>query len=107
MPVPFRAAFAGAAMMGLAGCVATTTPVVAVAPNPYPAPPAIVVETVPPPPISDNSLIWQPGHWDWSGSAYVWTAGAWVSRIGHGGNWQQGYWTPVNGVWTWIPAHWV
>ncbi|HEX3347199.1 MAG TPA: hypothetical protein VHS58_03755 [Acetobacteraceae bacterium] len=105
MPKSTRALFAAVATLALSGCV-TAVPTTVAGPNPYPAPPAVQVETVPPPPVSGDSLIWQPGHWDWTGTAYVWTAGQWVSRASHGAVWQQGYWTVVNGVWTWVPPHW-
>jgi hypothetical protein len=38
------------------------------------APPAPVVEAVPPPPAP--GYVWQPGYWSWNGVQYVWVPGA-------------------------------
>ena len=62
---------------------------------------------VPKPPVSGEPLIWQPGHWDWSGQQYNWDQGRWVRREGHGTMWQDGYWDRQHGEWLWIPGHWV
>ncbi len=87
------------------GCVAAGPQMGA---NPYPPPPPVQAEIVPKPPVSEDPLIWRPGHWDWTGGSYVWTQGAWVAREGHGTNWQDGYWTQgPNGQWVWLPAHWM
>ena len=59
------AALFGAAWI-LAGCTTINPPV------PVPAP---MAETMPKPPVSAEPLIWQPGHWDWTGNAYVWIPG--------------------------------
>jgi WXXGXW repeat (2 copies) len=88
----------------LAGCVGVTREV---AGPPYPAPPPIPTEAVPKPPVSEAPLIWQPGHWDWTGSAYAWQGGRWVLREGHGTQWQDGYWSNSAGAWQWVPAHWL
>jgi WXXGXW repeat (2 copies) len=40
------------------------------------APPAPVVEVVPPPPAP--GYVWQPGYWSWNGVQYVWVPGAYV-----------------------------
>jgi hypothetical protein len=87
----------GAALM-LAGCVQD---------NPPPSPPAPVVETLPLPPVSPIPLVWQPGHWDWTGSSYVWTPGQFVPREGHGELWMPGFWDRTPSGWLWRPAHWV
>jgi WXXGXW repeat (2 copies) len=92
-----------AASLVLAGCVSTTR----VVSNPYGNPPPVRSEAIPKPPVSEQPLIWQPGHWDWSGDGYVWREGRWVPREGHGTEWQDGYWTNANGSWTWLPAHWL
>jgi hypothetical protein len=89
-----------AAALGLAGCATQ----VAFAPQPTVPPPQ--AEVIPKPPVSEQPLIWQPGHWDWTGGSYAWTSGAWVLRAGHGTSWQDGYWTQVNGSWSWVPPHW-
>ncbi len=91
-----------AGLLLLGGCVSATREVAA--PNPAPQ---IPVEIIPKPPVSEQPLIWQPGHWDWSGSTYLWREGAWVPRAGHGTQWQDGYWTNQGGSWVWLPAHWL
>jgi WXXGXW repeat (2 copies) len=92
-----------AALLGatwiLAGCVPESPP--------PPPPPAPVAETIPLPPVSATPLIWQPGHWDWTGSAYVWSPGQFVPREGHGEFWMQGFWERTQSGWVWHPAHWV
>ena len=72
-----------------------------------PAVPPVRAEQVPAPPASQTTLIWQPGHYDWTGASYVWIPGAWVERAGRGTLWQDGYWRRVNGQPVWVPAHWI
>lgn len=72
-----------------------------------PAVPPTRAEQVPAPPRSPVTLIWQPGHYDWTGSGYVWNAGQWVERGGRGTLWQDGYWRRVNGQPVWVAAHWL
>ena len=48
---------------------------------PAPMPPPMA-ETMPRPPVSPVPLIWQPGHWDWTGSSYVWAPGQYVDLGG-------------------------
>lgn len=91
--------------LGLGACATPVQPYVAA--SPYPVPPPPRNESIPPPPVNPQPMIWQPGHWDWTGSSYAWSDGLWVSREGHGDNWLDGYWTHGTGVWTWVPAHWV
>ncbi len=84
-------------LLVLAGCATPSLP--------YPPVPAPLAETVPKPPVSEAPLIWQPGHYDWTGSAYVWTAGSYVPRAEHV-TWMPGYWTGTSGSYVWVPAHW-
>lgn len=86
---------AGAAL--LAGCSTD---------NPYPPVPAPLVEAMPKPPVSAEALTWQPGHWDWSGSGYVWLPGQYVPSAGHSNLWEPGFWAKTDGGWAWQPAHW-
>ena len=74
--------------------------------NPYPPAPAALSETIPKPPITAEPLMWQPGHWDWSGSGYVWAPGQYVPAAGHGNLWMPGWWAKTSGGWAWQPAHW-
>ncbi len=86
-------------VIGLAGCFP--------APRLHPPVPPIPPEQVLAPPPSRTPLIWQPGHYDWTGVAYIWTPGAWVERAGHGTLWQDGFWQPGPSESTWIPGHWM
>ena len=45
------------------------------------APPALIVEAVPPP---RGGYIWAPGYWSWNGNRHVWSEGRWEqARQGH------------------------
>jgi hypothetical protein len=57
---PFPAAFALGAGLLLGACAVYTI-------NPYPPVPPLQTETMPLPPVTVTPLIWQPGHWDWTG----------------------------------------
>ncbi len=74
--------------------------------NPNPPVPAPLVEAVPKPPVSGQELSWQPGHWDWSGSGYVWQPGQYVPSAGHTNMWMPGFWAKTESGWAWQPAHW-
>ena len=87
----------GAAWL-LAGCAADVPPA--------PIPPPPTAETVPLPPVSATPLIWQPGHWDWTGTAFIWAPGQFVPRAGHGEYWMPGFWDRIDSGWIWRPAHW-
>ena len=91
------AALIGAAWI-LAGCT-TINPLV-----PVPAP---MAETMPKPPVSAEPLIWQPGHWDWTGNAYVWIPGQYVSAEGHSNRWMWGFWEQTGAGQVWHSAHWM
>jgi hypothetical protein len=89
----------GAACL-LAGCAASTT--VAYPPVPPPRP-----ETIPNPPVSAAPLIWQPGHWNWTGAGYAWEPGMYVPQGSHSNMFMPGYWQQTSAGWTWQPAHWM
>ncbi len=74
--------------------------------NPYPAVPALIQETPPKPPVTAEALMWQPGHWDWNGSGYVWAKGQYVPAEGHGNLWMPGWWSRTPNGWVWQPPHW-
>lgn len=74
------------------------------------APPPPETETVPPPPAGETTYTWQPGHWDWNGKAWVWTAGTYVQRIAPpapSAVWVPGQWQaqPAGGF-VWVAGHW-
>ena len=72
----------------------------------HPPVPPIPAEQVTAPPRSTQTLIWQPGHFEWTGAAYRFYAGEWVERAGHGTLWQDGYWRPAAPASVWVPGHW-
>lgn len=92
--------------LGLAACQ-MPAPAPTAAANPYPTPPPVKAEEIPKPPVSEDPLIWQPGHWDWIGNGYDWRPGEWVKRAGHGTQWQDGYWSNSSGTWVWVAPHWI
>jgi hypothetical protein len=97
--VVLAAALFGAA--ALAGCA----PEAPKAPPPVPPPQA---EVIPKPPVTATPLVWQPGHWNWNGSGYVWEPGQYVPRDGHSDMYMPGYWAESpQGGWHWVPAHWM
>jgi CRISPR-associated DxTHG motif protein len=73
---------------------------------PYPPPPAPMAEVLPKPPVSAEPLRWRPGHWNWTGNGYVWTAGEYVPHAGTSTHWVEGYWTQRGGGWVWVPPGW-
>ncbi len=86
----------------LSGCVTSTT----TAFTPPPIPPA-QQEIIPNPPVTGMPLIWQPGHWNWNGSGYVWQPGEYVTQAGHSNMFMPGYWQQTTSGWAWVPAHWL
>ncbi len=85
----------------LAGCAVPGTP-----PPPVPPPPP-QAEVIPNPPVTDVPLIWQPGHWNWTGTGYAWQPGAYVPRGTHSNMFMPGYWQQTSTGWSWVPAHWM
>jgi hypothetical protein len=73
-------------------------------PAPIPSP---LAEAMPKPPVSAVPLTWQPGHWDWTGVAYVWSPGEFVDRTGRSGTWMPPAWVRTDSGWVWEPAHWL
>jgi hypothetical protein len=82
-------------------------PMVAVAPGPPPAPHA---ELVPPPPPGAGPVVWQPGHWQYTGIAgheWAWQPGQYVPPPPGQTTWIPGHWTQQpTGGWTWMEGHW-
>jgi hypothetical protein len=87
-------------ILALAGCAV-------VGGNPYPEVPPLQAETMPLPPVTATPLIWQPGHWDWTGAGYAWQPGAYVPREGHSNRWMPAHWELIGSTWVWEPAHWL
>ncbi len=86
----------------LAGCTPSSG-----SDNPYPPVPALLPDTPTKPPVTAEQLLWQPGHWDWTGSGYAWTAGEWVPAAGHGGRFMPGWWSKTPAGYVWQPPHWI
>jgi hypothetical protein len=68
------------------------------------APPAPVVEVVPPVPFV--GAVWVNGFWGWSGSRHVWTAGHYIRPLA-GHRWVPHRWEPVNGRWVLRGGFWM
>ncbi|HET7882833.1 MAG TPA: hypothetical protein VFL55_18260 [Acetobacteraceae bacterium] len=88
-----------AILLLLGACVAASGP-----PAPIPPP---MAESVPNPPVSPVPLTWQPGHWNWTGSSFVWVPGQYVDLGGRPGNWMPPFWQQTNGGWVWQQGHWM
>jgi len=71
-----------------------------------PAIPAPMADVPPKPPLSGETLVWQPGYWDWIGSGFAWHPGQYVPAAGHGNLWMPGYWERGPSGWVWQPPHW-
>jgi hypothetical protein len=52
-------------------------------------------------------MVWEPGHWTWSGHSYAWVGGGYeVKEHGrHYGPYVPGQWLRGATGWTWVPAH--
>jgi YXWGXW repeat-containing protein len=85
--------------------VAQSTSTVIIAPS---APPPIRAEVVPPPPAGESTLvIWQQGHWAWSGTNWVWVAGQYVTPPAPKVVWDPGHWVQQSdGTWKWVDGQW-
>jgi len=91
-------AFAALAVtLGVAACVVAPA-------NPYPPPPPLQAEVVPPAPVG---RYWEPGHWQWNGAQYVWVPGRYIVRAAGVTHWEHGHWENRGGAWVWVPGHWV
>ena len=62
---------------------------------------------IPKPPMTAEPLMWQPGHWDWNGSGYVWAKGQYVPPPAMAAcGCPDGGRAPQSG-WSWMPPHWM
>lgn len=68
------------------------------------APPAPVIEAVPPPPAV--GYVWRPGYWRWNGVRYIWIRGVYVMAPHRGVAWIPGHWVVRGRGWVWAPGHW-
>lgn len=73
-------------------------------------PPPVHAELVPLPPLGGGPVVWQPGHWDYTGAArnpWGWHHGHYA-RPPHGDTtWVPGWWSQEpNGSWIWLRGHW-
>lgn len=96
-------ALAGVALLALGACSVQQD--VAACPKP----PERKAEVIPKPPISEQVMLWQPGHWDYSNGNYIWAPGQWIPRGNRSGQWFDGYWTrdAAPSPCHWVPAHWL
>jgi hypothetical protein len=83
----------------LCACASSSTP-----PAQMPPP---MAETIPKPPVSPVPLSWQPGHWDWTGSSFVWVPGQYVDAARASGTWMPPFWEKTDSGWAWRSAHWL
>jgi len=74
------------------------------APPPYAPVPPPQVEIVPAPP--GPRMLWEPGHWQWNGAAYVWIRGRYIAAARRYHHWVEGFWARRGPRWVWAPAHW-
>jgi hypothetical protein len=86
----------------LSGCVAGPPPRGVVYVESAPPPDQIEVIGVAP----SVEHVWIPGHYNWSGSAYVWVSGRWEVRPHHGARWVRGRWRRHERRWYWVEGHW-
>lgn len=104
LPLPLLAASLVAGL-ALSGCTPVDQDTGA-----CPIPPPTPNEVRPKPPVSEYQQLWQPGHWDWTGSGYRWRQGEWILRSSVSSNqWFGGTWTRdvMPGPCRWVPAHWM
>jgi hypothetical protein len=77
------------------------------APGPPPPPHS---ELVPPPPQGAGAVVWQPGHWQYSGmpnNPWSWQPGQYVPPPPGQTTWIPGHWTQQpTGAWNWNEGHW-
>lgn len=73
-------------------------------------PPQVHAELVPPPPLGSGPMVWQPGHWDYTGKAgkpWAFHRGHYVPPPRGETTWVPGWWSHVpNGSWIWVHGHW-
>lgn len=108
MLVAASVAMALAATLAAAGCV--------VAPRSHPVGAAGVWAPLPPPPLRFEivpappyplAYAWDPGHWRWDRSAFVWRPGRYLKRPHPSAAWWPGYWRQRHdNIWFWFDGRW-
>jgi hypothetical protein len=96
----------------IAGCYVEPPPPARVAVA-APASPEVLVTVRPPAPRYEvvpvapgGQVVWDPGHWRWSGAGYVWLPGHYVRRPTQYAEWIPGRWVDRPGGWVWAEGHW-
>ena len=123
----YHAILALPAVLALGGCITTERPpqrtsTVIVTPPPARAPVAVMAPSappppppqaalVPPPPQGANDVVWQPGHWTYSGTQdapWTWVSGRYVVPPDRKmATWMPGRWEETTrGSWIWNAGHW-
>lgn len=72
----------------------------------YPPVPPPMVEAAPPAPPVGGTYIWEPGHWQWTGTTYAWVGGHYVVREPAWRAFVPGHWENTGAAWVWVPGHW-
>lgn len=68
------------------------------------APPAPIVEVVPP--VPRVGYAWTPGYWGWNGGRYVWVRGAYALPPRVGAAFVPGRWVSRPRGWYFVRGHW-
>ncbi|MBV8456774.1 MAG: hypothetical protein JO122_09200 [Acetobacteraceae bacterium] len=66
---------------------------------------------VPSPPAGAATVVWQPGHWAYTGTTlgnpWTWIPGRYVTPPPGETTWIPGQWQQSpDGNWQWLPGHW-
>lgn len=72
-------------------------------PPPYRPIPELRPEVVLPP---RHGMIWEPGHWQWTGRDYVWSRGRYIPVRPRYRQFVPGRWVRRGPGWVWIGPHW-
>lgn len=111
----------GPALVGLSACASSPPPretqVIVQSPQPVQQvvvasgpPPPPHSELVPPPPLGAGAVVWQPGHWLFTGAPgrdWSWQPGQYVPPPMGQTTWVPGRWLQQpTGGWSWMEGHW-
>jgi len=70
------------------------------------APPPPREEPVPPPLERTETVIWQQGHWSWTGDTWAWIPGGYIRPPEQAAVWDPGHWLERPDGWMWVDGHW-